>query len=79
MSKPGRLALNATKGAAPFSSKTVVAYCVDRRSPVDKGEFGPSRQPQAETQVHHGRIQSRLQHLFEVLVAIVSPIIHFIR
>ena len=38
-----RFVLGGEECAAPFSSKTVVAYCADECSPVDKGEIGPSR------------------------------------
>src|SRR5215467_8254476 len=59
-----RFVLGGEECAAPFSSKTVVAYWADGCSPVDKGEIGPSHWRRAGSQVYHGRIQSRLQHPF---------------
>src|SRR5215472_14829260 len=56
-----RFVLGGEECAAPFSSKTVVAYWADGCSPVDKGEIGPSHWRRAGSQVYHGRIQSRLQ------------------
>ena len=38
-----RFVLGGEECAAPFSSKTVVAYCADGCSPVDKGQIGTSR------------------------------------
>jgi hypothetical protein len=55
-----RFVLGGEEFAAPFSSKTVVAYWADGCSHVDKGEIDTSRWRRPGTQVHHGRVQSRL-------------------
>src|SRR5215468_6319637 len=63
-----RFVLGGAGCAAPFagntlvSPKTLVAYLADGCSPRDKGEIGPGRQRRAGTQIHFGRVQSRLQH-----------------
>jgi hypothetical protein len=55
-------------------SKTVVAYCAGGCSPVDKGQIGLSRQRRAGTQVRHGRVQSRRNTFFILLIVFTSAL-----
>src|SRR5215813_282992 len=55
-----RFVLGGEECAAPFAGKTLVSGSTDGCSPLDKGETGLTRQHCQGTQVHHGRVQSRL-------------------
>src|SRR5262245_59157516 len=67
-----RFVLGGAGCAAPFSSKTVVAYYVNGCFPFDKGEIDPNRWRRQGTQVCDGRVQSRLQHSFRTRLSAKS-------